>query len=156
MKTDMTTREEDLKGVGLKVTLPRRAILDLISNNCGVHLSAEDIHLRLRQNGSVFGLATVYRVLAQLETAGLVTRHFFDPGKAVYEINEGLHHDHLICVSCGRVDEFCNERIESLQAEVADARGYELLDHRLSLYGYCAACVSARRKASMRVIRQDS
>ena len=90
------------------------------------------------------GLATVYRVLSQLEGAGLLSRNVFDGGKAVFEINEGKHHDHLICQTCGRVDEFSNETIERLQREIAIAQGYELVDHRLALYGRCAACVQAR------------
>lgn len=136
--------EPDLRSVGLKATLPRMRVLDIIRQSATRHLSAEDIFKRLVEQGSDVGLATVYRVLSQLEGAGLLLRNTFDGGKAVFEIDEGEHHDHLICLSCGRVDEFSNEAIERLQRDVAEANGYELADHRLALYGHCAACVRAR------------
>jgi Fur family transcriptional regulator, ferric uptake regulator len=134
----------DLRAVGLKATLPRMRVLEIIRTSSLRHLSAEDVYRRLIDHGTDVGLATVYRVLSQLEGVGLLTRNMFDGGKAVFELNEGPHHDHLICLSCGRVDEFTNDGIEALQREVAAANGYELADHRLSLYGHCAACVGAR------------
>ena len=139
--------EADLKSVGLKSTLPRMRVLDIIRNSESRHLSAEDVFRRLLDKGSDVGLATVYRVLSQLEGAGLLSRNVFDGGKAVFELNEGGHHDHLICLTCGRVDEFSNESIETLQRQVASEHGYELADHRLALYGQCAACVAARTSA---------
>jgi len=136
----------DLKNAGLKATLPRKQILEIIRSNEHRHLSAEDVYRRLQDHGSDVGLATIYRALSQLEGAGLLSRNVFDGGKAVFEINEGHHHDHLICLACGRVDEFSNEAIEVLQRKVAAAQGYELADHKLALYGYCAPCVAARSK----------
>lgn len=132
--------EPELRNLGLKATLPRIRVLELIRQSPGRHQSAEDIFRRLREQHLEVGLATVYRVLSQLESVGLLLRHDFDGGRAVYELNEGSHHDHLICVGCGRVDEFSNEKIEALQREVARAHGYELIDHRLALYGQCPAC----------------
>lgn len=134
----------DLKSAGLKVTLPRKQVLEIIRSSEHRHMSAEDVYRRILDQGFDAGLATVYRVLSQLEGAGLLSRNVFDGGKAVFEINEGRHHDHLICLTCGRVDEFSNEAIEALQREVATSQGYELAGHRLALYGYCAACVAAR------------
>jgi Fur family ferric uptake transcriptional regulator len=135
----------DLKDVGLKVTLPRMKVLAIIGGSESRHLTADDVYKRLLEQGTDVGLATVYRVLSQLESAGLVSRNVFDSGKAVFELNEGVHHDHLICLSCGRVDEFVNDAIEALQQQVAAAQGYELADHRLALYGHCAGCVAARK-----------
>lgn len=135
-----------LKSVGLKATLPRMQVLEIIRSSEHRHLSAEDVFRRICDQGSDVGLATVYRVLSQLEGAGLLSRNVFDGGKALFEINEGRHHDHLICLTCGRVDEFSNEAIEALQRDVAAVQGYELADHRLALYGHCAACVAARMK----------
>jgi Fur family ferric uptake transcriptional regulator len=137
--------ENDLKSVGLRATLPRVQILEIIRASEQRHLSAEDVFRRFHDQGSEVGLATVYRVLAQLEEVGLLSRNVFDGVKAVFEINEG-HHDHLICLTCGRVDEFKNEAIEVLQREVATAQGYKLADHQLALYGYCARCATARSK----------
>lgn len=134
------TQDTELKNVGLKATLPRLKVLDILRSSPARHLSAEDVYRRLLEQGSDVGLATVYRVLSQLETAGLISRNVFDTGKAVFEINEGEHHDHLICLQCGRVDEFRNDAIETLQREVAAANGYALADHRLSLYGFCGRC----------------
>lgn len=140
--------EPGLKNVGLKSTLPRIRVLDIIRHSEARHLGAEEIYKRLQDQGADVGLATVYRVLSQLEAAGLLLRNVFDGGKAVFEINEGEHHDHLICLGCGRVDEFNDELIEARQRETAHAHGFELADHRLALYGYCAACVRARDAAA--------
>lgn len=133
----------DLKSAGLKATLPRMRVLEIIRNCEHRHLSADDVYRRLHDEGSEVAIATVYRVLSQLEEVGLLSRNIFEGNKGVFEINEGHHHDHLICVVCGRVDEFSNEAIEVLQREVAASQGYELANHRLALYGRCAACVVA-------------
>ncbi|MDO5101670.1 MAG: ferric iron uptake transcriptional regulator [Lautropia sp.] len=136
----MNTQDQELRSVGLKATLPRIKVLEIIRGSDERHLSAEDVFRRLLEQGHDVGLATVYRVLSQLEGAGLLSRNVFDGGKAVFEINEGDEHDHLICVSCGRVDEFTNPVIEKVQYEVADEHGYELAERRLALYGICPAC----------------
>jgi len=130
----------DLKKVGLKVTLPRMKILELLEASKIRHQSAEDIYRTLLDDGEEIGLATVYRVLTQFESAGLVERHHFESGQAVFELSEKGHHDHIVCVSCGRVEEFFDEMIESRQREVASAKGYEVTDHSLTLYGKCPDC----------------
>lgn len=129
-----------LHRVGLKATLPRMRVLELIRSSRQRHLSAEDVFRRLIEENSDIGLATVYRVLGQLEQAGILVKNTFDSGKSVYEIDEGMHHDHLVCVSCGRVDEFHDPAIERRQEAVAAAKGYELQEHSLSLYGLCPDC----------------
>ena len=134
------TKDQELRDVGLKATLPRLKVLEIMRASPSRHLSAEEVYRLLLEQDADVGLATVYRVLSQLETAGLLSRNVFDSGKAVFEINEGEHHDHLICLQCGRVDEFRNEMIETLQHQVATANGYALADHRLSLYGFCCRC----------------
>ena len=131
---------ENLRRVGLKATLPRMRVLEIIRASPQRHLSAEDVYRRLIDENADIGLATVYRVLAQLEQAGILARSTFDSGRSVFEINEGAHHDHLICVKCGRVDEFQDAAIEHRQIAVAESRGYELQEHSLALYGLCAAC----------------
>lgn len=136
----MSVQDQELRSVGLKATLPRIKVLEIIRGSEEHHLSAEDVFRRLLEQGHDVGLATVYRVLSQLEGAGLLSRNVFDGGKAVFEMNEGDHHDHLICVSCGRVDEFTNPTIEKIQYEVAEAHGYELSERRLALYGVCPSC----------------
>jgi Fur family ferric uptake transcriptional regulator len=135
---------QNLHRVGLKATLPRMRVLEVIRTSKQRHLSAEDVYRRLAEENVDIGLATVYRVLAQLEQAGILARSTFDSGKAVFEINEGVHHDHLICVSCGRVDEFYDPAIERRQVAVAEAKGYELQEHSLALYGVCSQCKSAK------------
>ena len=125
--------EPELRQVGLKVTHARKRVLEIIRSSPARHLSAEDIYRMLIEQRLDVGMATVYRVLSQLEGAGLLLRHVFDGGRAVFEYDEGVHHDHLICVGCGRVDEFRDDRIEALQREVAGAHGYQLADHRLLL-----------------------
>ncbi len=132
--------EPELRSVGLKATLPRMQVMEILRQSPARHLHAEDIYRRLGEQKAEVGLATVYRVLSQLEAAGLLLRQTFENGKAVYELNEGPHHDHLICLQCGRVDEFSNEHIEALQQEVAQRLGYRLAGHRLSLYGHCSEC----------------
>ena len=125
---------EDIKNAGLKVTLPRMKILELLENSEDRHLKAEDIYKMLLDSGEEIALATVYRVLTQFETAGLVTRHNFEGGHSVFELDDGEHHDHMVCVESGDVVEFFNEEIERLQREMAKQHGYELLDHNLVLY----------------------
>jgi Fur family ferric uptake transcriptional regulator len=133
----------DLKKAGLKVTLPRMKILDLMESSKVRHQSAEDIYQALRDEGEEVGLATVYRVLTQFEAAGLVTRHHFEGGQAVFELNREGHHDHIVCVGCGKVEEFVDEIIESQQAKIAEKEGYVITDHSLILYGKCPECQKA-------------
>jgi len=128
---------QDLKNAGLKVTLPRLKILEMLENSTTRHLSAEEIYRRLMDGGDDIGLATVYRVLTQFEAAGLVTRHHFEGGHAVFELERGQHHDHIVCTRCGRVDEFEDELIEARQRERANALGYRLVEHNLIMYGEC-------------------
>ena len=130
----------DLKKAGLKVTLPRMKILEFLEVSEVRHQSAEDIYRALLDDGEEIGLATVYRVLTQFEAAGLVERHHFESGQAVFELSEKGHHDHIVCVSCGKVEEFCDEMIENRQKEVAAEKGYEVTDHSLTLYGKCPDC----------------
>jgi Fur family ferric uptake transcriptional regulator len=130
----------DLKKAGLKVTLPRMKILEFLEVSEVRHQSAEDIYRALLDDGEEIGLATVYRVLTQFEAAGLVERHHFESGQAVFELSEKGHHDHIVCVSCGKVEEFCDEMIENRQKEVAAEKGYEVTDHSLILYGKCPDC----------------
>lgn len=136
--------DPSLRECGLKNTHTRIAVLNVIRDSEGQHLSAEDIFRRLPAHGEDMAMATVYRVLASLERAGLVSRSMFDGGKAVYELDTGEHHDHLICVGCGRVAEFRDPQIEARQLAVAASRGFELTDHRLLLYGRCADCTATR------------
>lgn len=128
---------EELKSSGLKATLPRIKILEVFQNSSQRHLTAEDVYKILLGEGADVGLATVYRVLMQFEQAGLLSRNHFEAGKAVFELNAGQHHDHLVCLTCGRVEEFFDAEIEKRQRSVASARGFELQDHALSLYGVC-------------------
>lgn len=130
----------DLKKAGLKVTLPRVKILELLENSDVRHHTAEDIYKALLELGEEVGLATVYRVLTQFEAAALVTRHHFETGQAVFELNQGSHHDHLVCVKCGCVDEFYDETIERQQMKIAKEKGYVITDHNLIIYGTCASC----------------
>ncbi len=128
---------KDLKDMGLKATLPRLRILDLFENTDVRHLTAEDVYRLLMKEGVDIGLATIYRVLTQFEQAGLLVRHHFESGKAVYELNQGGHHDHLVCLQCGRVEEFIDEEIEKRQKKIAKERGFEIHDHSLHLYADC-------------------
>lgn len=127
----------ELKSVGLKATLPRLKILNLFETSEVRHLSAEDIYKILIGEGMDIGLATVYRVLTQFETAGLLTRHHFESGKSVFELNQGGHHDHIVCLQCGRVEEFLDPEIEKRQERVAKERGFAIHDHALSIYADC-------------------
>ncbi len=127
-------QRQELRKAGLKVTLPRLKILEILEGDKTRHLTAEDIYRELLEAGEDIGLATVYRVLTQFESAGLVTRHNFEGGSSVFELDEGEHHDHMVCVETGEVIEFVNEEIERLQHEIAKEHGYELMDHSLVLY----------------------
>ena len=126
--------ETDLKKAGLKVTLPRLKVLEVLENAEPHHLSAEDVYKHLIETDESVGLATVYRVLTQFESAGIVERHNFDDGHAVYELAHDKHHDHMVDVDTGQVSEFVNDRIEALQREIAEEHGYDLVDHELVLY----------------------
>ncbi len=128
---------KELKSTGLKVTVPRLKVLALFQHSDNRHMTAEDVYRKLLDEHSDIGLATVYRVLTQFEQAGLLVRHHFESGKAVYELNEGGHHDHLVCVVCGRVEEFYDSEIEKRQAKVARERGFAIRDHQLYLYAEC-------------------
>ena len=127
-------QRQELRKAGLKITLPRLKILEILEKASNRHLSAEDIYKDLLDSGEEIGLATVYRVLTQFEAAGLVTRHNFEGGHSVFELDDGEHHDHMVCVETGEVIEFTSEEIERLQHEVAERHGFELLDHSLVLY----------------------
>lgn len=135
---------QDLRNAGLKVTHPRMRILELLEQSKPRHMTAEDIYRLLLEKGEDIGLATVYRVLTQFEQAGILERSHFESGKAVYELNEGTHHDHLICTSCGKVEEFYDAEIERRQQMIAKDKGWSLQDHAMSLYGLCADCVKKR------------
>jgi Fur family ferric uptake transcriptional regulator len=128
---------DELKSTGLKATLPRLKILDVFQKGGQRHMTAEDVFRVLLQDHSDIGLATVYRVLTQFEQAGLLSRSHFESGKAVYELNEGTHHDHMVCLECGRVEEFYDAEIERRQQAVALAKGFKIADHALSLYAHC-------------------
>jgi Fur family ferric uptake transcriptional regulator len=138
---------QSLKHIGLKATLPRRKILELFEASKVRHLSAEDVYRALIAEGMDVGLATVYRVLTQFEQAGLLSRQHFETGKAVFELNQGGHHDHMVCLQCGRVEEFCDAEIEQRQADVARARGFELRGHSLALYADCTKTDCPHRRA---------
>lgn len=127
----------DLRKAGLKITLPRMKILEILGSAEPRHMSAEDIYRRLLDSHEDIGLATVYRVLTQFETAGLVTRHHFEGATAVFELNEGEHHDHIVCMDCGKVEEFIDANIEKRQRDMASSKGFELSDHSMILFGRC-------------------
>ena len=131
---------QDLREAGLKATLPRVKILEIMEADENRHLSAEEIYKILSDAGNDVGLATVYRVLTQFESAGLVTRHHFEGGTSVFELNQGEHHDHILCVNCGRVEEFVDEVIEQRQKAIAEKAGFSMTDHCLYIYGICADC----------------
>jgi len=137
---------KDLRKAGLKVTLPRLKILEILESSTTRHLSAEDIYRNLLDSNEDIGLATVYRVLTQFEAAGLVTRHHFEDGMAVFELNHGTHHDHIVCQECGRVEEFMDAGIEERQDAVANRLGFEIRDHSLILYGKCRRSPCPYRK----------
>ena len=128
---------QDLKNAGLKATLPRLKVLSLFESSALRHLAAEDVYRMLLTGGEDVGLATVYRVLTQFEQAGLLVRHHFESGKAVFELNQGGHHDHIVCLQCGRVEEFFDEEIEKRQRKAASERGFKIHDHSLHIYADC-------------------
>lgn len=130
----------NLKKAGLKVTLPRVKILQILENAKDHHMSAEDVYRILLESSEDIGLATVYRVLTQFEEAGLVVRHNFEGGHSVFELDHGKHHDHLVCIKCGSVEEFVDSVIEERQQFVAKKAGYTITDHSLNIYGICAQC----------------
>ena len=131
------TQIDELKNNGLKATLPRLKILDVFQSGAQRHMTAEDVFRHLLLEHTDIGLATVYRVLTQFEQAGILSRNHFESGKAVYELNEGQHHDHVVCLDCGRVEEFYDAEIELRQQAVAEAKGFVIADHALSLYAHC-------------------
>jgi Fur family ferric uptake transcriptional regulator len=143
MPENMSKKEsQNIKKAGLKVTSPRVKILEMLENrsNADRHLTAEDVYKTLLLEGEEVGLATVYRVLTQFEAAGLVKRHHFEGGNSVFELESGQHHDHIVCIKCGKVEEFSDDFIEQRQKEIALAAGFKLTDHSLCLYGLCASC----------------
>lgn len=142
----MATKPADLKSSGLKATLPRLKILEIFQNSSVRHLSAEDVYKMLLTDSLDVGLATVYRVLTQFEQAGLLSRHHFESGKAVFELNQGSHHDHLVCLDCGLVEEFYDEEIERRQHSIAKDRGFTLAEHALALYGNCTKVACPHRQ----------
>jgi Fur family transcriptional regulator, ferric uptake regulator len=131
------TNADELKSSGLKATLPRIKILEIFQRADERHMTAEDVFKLLLADGSDIGLATVYRVLMQFEQAGILSRNHFESGKSIFELNEGQHHDHLVCMDCGRVEEFFDPQIESRQREIAIERGFRLQEHSLALYAHC-------------------
>ena len=135
----MTDNNKALKNAGLKVTLPRLKILEVLQDTECHHVSAEDLYKKLIDIGEEIGLATVYRVLNQFDDAGIVTRHNFEGGKSVFELTQQHHHDHLICLDCGKVIEFTDDAIEVRQRNIAERHGIKLSNHSLYLYGHCAA-----------------
>ena len=134
--------EHEIRNTGLKVTEPRLKILSVFEKSKARHLSAEDIHDTLKAKSVVVGMATIYRALANFEKAGILNKSTFDDGRAIYEINEGHHHDHIVCVDCGNVEEFVDEEIEKRQKKIANQKGYSLKSHSLVLYGSCSQCLT--------------
>jgi Fur family ferric uptake transcriptional regulator len=141
------SHSSDLRNAGLKATTPRLKVLELFERTPVRHLTAEDVYRALMQEGIDIGLATVYRVLTQFEQAGLLKRHHFEQDRAVFEINEGRHHDHIVCLQCGRVEEFYDAEIERRQAEIARERGFTIRDHSLHLYADCQQQDCPHRRA---------
>jgi Fur family ferric uptake transcriptional regulator len=131
---------QDLRKAGLKVTLPRLKVLEILESSSQRHLSAEDVYKALLEMGEEIGLATVYRVLTQFEGAGLVSRLSIDGGHAVFELEDGSHHDHLLCVRCNRIEEFIDDVIEQRQHAIAEQKGFQMTDHSLYIYGVCRHC----------------
>ncbi len=137
----MPMEDDNLRKAGLKVTLPRMKVLRILEEANPHHLSAEDVFQRLKEMGEEVGLATVYRVLTQFDESGLVVRHNFEGGHSVFEIDQGEHHDHLVCVKCNRVEEFVDDVIEQRQQHIADQANFQMTDHSLTIYGICKRCV---------------
>lgn len=141
---DAELDQQQLRNAGLKVTLPRVKVLEILHQHQGSenhqHLTAEDIYRELIDSGSQIGLATVYRVLSQFEEAGLVDRHHFEGGQAIFELAQGRHHDHIVCVQCGKIEEFVDDVIEDRQQRIAKQRDFDLRNHSLVLYANCLSC----------------
>ena len=137
---------DELKSTGLKATLPRLKILEIFQKGAQRHMTAEDVFRVLLDERSDIGLATVYRVLTQFEQAGILIRSNFESGKAIYELDEGQHHDHFVCTSCGKVEEFYDPEIEKRQNLIAKEKGWVIQDHSMALYGQCAACATRAAK----------
>ena len=133
---------KQLKQAGLKATLPRLRILEMLESNDSQHMSAEDVYKALLDSREDIGLATIYRTLTQFESAGLICRHRFEDGRAIFELNRGGHHDHIVCLRCSKVEEFVDEVIEQRQREIAEKAGFEMTDHCLYIYGLCNSCKS--------------
>jgi len=131
---------KQLKSVGLKVTIPRVKILNILENATERHMSAEDVYKKLLEQEHDVGLATVYRVLTQFESAGLVIRHHFEGGHSIFEYDDGAHHDHMVCIKCGKIEEFVDPIIEERQAEIAKEKQFMMTDHSLYIYGVCKHC----------------
>ena len=131
------TNQQELKSIGLKATVPRLKILEVFQKTESRHMTAEDVYRHLLAEDIDIGLATVYRVLTQFEQAGLLSRHFFESGKSIFELNEGGHHDHLVCLQCGRIEEFYDSEIEKRQKQVAKNRGFAISEHSLYIYADC-------------------
>jgi Fur family ferric uptake transcriptional regulator len=146
---------QDLKTIGLKATAPRLRILELFEKSTVRHLSAEDVYRQLMTEGIDVGLATVYRVLTQFEQAGLLQRHHFESGKAVFELNDSSHHDHLVCMTCGRVEEFFDDEIEKRQLKIAKQRGFAIRAHSLYIYADCLKSDCPHRPASAGTTKRE-
>ncbi len=132
-----TNEKQAIRKAGLKVTLPRMKILEILDTNPQRHMTAEDVYKELLARDEEIGLATVYRVLTQFESAGLVVRHHFEGGQAVFELDRGEHHDHIVCLDCGRVEEFIDDTIEGCQERIASKHGFRIRDHSLIIHGEC-------------------
>jgi len=141
------TNIDELKSTGLKATLPRLKVMEIFQKGEQRHMTAEDVFRVMLQDRSDIGLATVYRVLTQFEQAGILRRTHFEGGKAMFELDEGQHHDHLVCTSCGKVEEFYDAEIERRQQMIAAEKGWVFQDHAMSLYGLCVNCAAAKTKA---------
>lgn len=145
----MSDNNSELRKAGLKVTLPRVKILEILQDPNNQHISAEDVYKLLLEIGEDIGLATVYRVLNQFDDAGILTRHHFEGGKSVFELTGGSHHDHLVCLKCGKVIEFEDDVIEAKQLEIAEQNGIKLTHHSLYLYGECKDTVQCKKNSEM-------
>ena len=141
----MSMEGKDIKKAGLKVTLPRLKVLEILEVSAQRHMSAEDVYKALLVEGGEIGLATVYRVLTQFEDAGLVSRLSIDGGHAVFELEDGVHHDHLLCVSCNQIEEFVDEVIEQRQRAIAEDKGFKMTEHSLYIYGICKGCQADKK-----------
>lgn len=147
LTTPLLSDRAELKKAGLKATLPRLKILSVLEQHADLHMSAEDVYRALLASGDDVGFATIYRVLTQFEAAGLVIRHNFAEGHAVFELDSGEHHDHIVCADCGEVVEFIDATIERRQTEIAEQHGFELADHSLVLHGHCRRIECPKREA---------